>query len=666
VAVYGAAAERGAAREAAALGAADAVQFHTLSTLRSSRGGTQTALLAEEDPRATIAALERRDEAALNAALDAVPAQLAAAEAARIAAIRASWATMQAAGQDLAPLIAKPRAERSVAQTLAWYGTTEKVIDGLAALSLAIAAQAREADGPIGQFVLARQLAWAARETLGSECSAVRGSFASNTALDMKAQLQVAGLRAATARTMLLLRDLLTGAGRDGAMDAVAAAIAGARQAVEQGYAARDAAYARLGTPDAPAPPAWTKLCDAPFGAVVAVADAAIAGVAARAALRADAATRRLALVLVLSLVGAVGGGVALWLTRRRVIRPVEALSAAAGRLAQADYATPLPECFRADEFGMLAGTLDELRRSSAAAEASARQRTAELESRAARAAGREATVQGFEARIAELVDGLAHASQAMHATSAQLSSSTAATTREAAEARAAGASAAQGVESMAAAAEQLTQSIAAIAAHVARSEAATARAGEDARATQAAMSGLSDAATRIGDVVGLISSIAAQTNLLALNATIEAARAGEAGKGFAVVASEVKTLAGQTAKATEQIGEQTEAIRTAAAHATRAIGDITGTIDAVSAISADIVGAVREQSAATAGIAATVRQTADETRQVSRNIDAVTGAAATAGAAATTVLDAASEVAQQSDDLTREVARLAEGLRAA
>ncbi len=60
--------------------------------------------------------------------------------------------------------------------------------------------------------------------------------------------------------------------------------------------------------------------------------------------------------------------------------------------------------------------------------------------------------------------------------------------------------------------------------------------------------------APKIGEVVKLISGIAAQTNLLALNATIEAARAGEAGRGFAVVAAEVKALAAQTAGATEEI----------------------------------------------------------------------------------------------------------------
>src|SRR6202035_4993165 len=96
-------------------------------------------------------------------------------------------------------------------------------------------------------------------------------------------------------------------------------------------------------------------------------------------------------------------------------------------------------------------------------------------------------------------------------------------------------------------------------------------RAVKDARRTSHSMIQLGSAATRIGEVIGLIQAIAGQTNLLALNATIEAARAGEAGRGFAVVASEVKSLASQTAKATEEVATQIGAIQSAAGDATEA-----------------------------------------------------------------------------------------------
>jgi methyl-accepting chemotaxis protein len=221
-------------------------------------------------------------------------------------------------------------------------------------------------------------------------------------------------------------------------------------------------------------------------------------------------------------------------------------------------------------------------------------------------------------------------------------------------------------VETVAAAAEELSASIAEITRQVAQASQVSAKAAQDAERTDTVVNALAEGARRIGDVVGLISSIAGQTNLLALNATIEAARAGDAGKGFAVVASEVKALATQTARATDDITQHIGRIQSATTEAVAAIHGISATISEVRVISTAIAAAVEQQGAATAEIARNVHQAATRTGEVTRNIAGVNDGAAETENVAATVLAAATRLSGQADALHGAVDSFIITLRAA
>jgi methyl-accepting chemotaxis protein len=275
-------------------------------------------------------------------------------------------------------------------------------------------------------------------------------------------------------------------------------------------------------------------------------------------------------------------------------------------------------------------------------------------------------TADAFEAKIGKLVSMLSARAADLQATAQSMSATATRTNQQATTVAAAAEETSAGVNTVAAAAEELTASIHEISRQVAQSTRITGDAVAEARRTDVIVRTLTDRASSIGDVVRLISGIAAQTNLLALNATIEAARAGDAGRGFAVVAGEVKSLATQTVKATEAIGAQITEIQNAIAEVVNAMKTIGSTIEEVNLIASNIAAAVEEQGAATGEIARNVQQTATSTQEVTATIGGVSQAANDTGTAAGQVLVAAGGLSQQADQLTQEVKAFVAGVRAA
>jgi len=136
-------------------------------------------------------------------------------------------------------------------------------------------------------------------------------------------------------------------------------------------------------------------------------------------------------------------------------------------------------------------------------------------------------------------------------------------------------------------------------------------------------MQGIQGSSNKIGEIIGVIDSIAFQTNILALNAAVEAARAGEQGRGFAVVATEVRALAGRSSAAAKEIKtlitdsiSQVESGGKVVADAGATMRDIVGNADKIAALMNEIATATREQSSGVELVGSAVNDLDQSTQQ--------------------------------------------------
>ena len=214
----------------------------------------------------------------------------------------------------------------------------------------------------------------------------------------------------------------------------------------------------------------------------------------------------------------------------------------------------------------------------------------------------------------------------------------------------------AQNIDAVAAASEEFARSISEITLQTNQSSRISDEVQLGVQTVEDCVGNLRNTASKIGNIVSVISKISSQTNLLALNATIEAARAGEAGKGFSVVAGEVKQLAAQTESATKDIDVQIRQIQSAILEVSSTVVKINEVASRANDVSVSIASAVQEQSAVSDDIGEHVRRVATQTSYASTAVTEVTNMAITARLEVMKLHDMSKDLTSRADDLEKRV----------
>lgn len=164
--------------------------------------------------------------------------------------------------------------------------------------------------------------------------------------------------------------------------------------------------------------------------------------------------------------------------------------------------------------------------------------------------------------------------------------------------------------------------------------------------ALTSAMNDISEASHQIGGIIKTIEDISFQTNILALNASVEAARAGEAGRGFAIVAGEVQNLANKSSVSAQDIAELIENSMKLVEYGSSLTEEATESISAV-------VSSAQESSTMIERIAESAISQSHSLQQITQGMEQISE-----------VVQTNASTAQESAKLAKELQSQAEGLK--
>jgi methyl-accepting chemotaxis protein len=349
-------------------------------------------------------------------------------------------------------------------------------------------------------------------------------------------------------------------------------------------------------------------------------------------------------------------GLVMVWLSRRTLILPLQALTDTTTRLAEGDLEAPVPDPGSNDELGDLCRSVAVFKEALARNAAFEHEREqinaaarARLETMQALSRDFNLTVTGKLASVGESVGWLSSVPRQLTETAVRASA-------RVGTAESAAQSASGGILAAAAAAEQLAGASQEISGYVEQTLSATRGAAEQAAQARGLVRELNELVVSTGEVVQLISNIARQSDSLARNAAAEAAQHGEAGRGIAAIAQGVEALAQEIGRATEDIARRIGAVRESADRAASMVYDVADLITQVEASAASIAAAINEQGAATGEMRRTVQKTTTTLIDLARAISLVRSDATELEATSEGLDTAADSLSSELDALREDV----------
>lgn len=349
------------------------------------------------------------------------------------------------------------------------------------------------------------------------------------------------------------------------------------------------------------------------------------------------------------------------------ICKPIVEMTKSMGKLANGDLDLSIPGREYGNEIGEMAGALEIFKNKIIERE---QMEAAHAENEKKTAQEREKLVshliENFESSVGGIVSDIAHYVQILDETAVTLGEKAEGGGNKSLDVADAASSAANKVQAVATAGNQMHETVLEISQQVNRTTETMAGTVDRVGHASGAIQALSETSEKIGDVVAMISDIAAQTNLLALNATIESARAGEMGKGFAVVASEVKNLSTQTTRATEEITVQINSVQAQTIDAVQSINTIRDEIGVLQGAITQIAAAIEEQSSSVSEVANNIGGASNDTLVVSDKIGDVSQASAASCSAAIQVLWSIGDMSKVRERLEEEASNFVTKLKQA